>query len=102
MSWSRHDDLENSQAHGAPHCGGRVRGPATQPPPKLSRRAPSRLSAFLRERKEAERLGEHLRKEEARMKGGAAARSRAGQAGCGYWGPSLVRNLLAKSRCSVA
>lgn len=35
------------------------------------------------------------------MKGGPTACIRVGQAGCGYWGPNLLRNLLANSGCSV-
>jgi predicted dehydrogenase len=35
------------------------------------------------------------------MKNEPKVRVRVGQAGCGYWGPNLLRNLLANPRCSV-
>jgi predicted dehydrogenase len=32
----------------------------------------------------------------------SAARIRVGQAGCGYWGPNLLRNLTANPKCTLA
>jgi predicted dehydrogenase len=34
------------------------------------------------------------------MRAGSRAKIRVGQAGCGYWGPNLLRNLLANPGCS--
>jgi predicted dehydrogenase len=35
------------------------------------------------------------------MRDGSKRRIRVGQAGCGYWGPNLLRNLVADSKCQV-